>query len=109
MIPHRAVVNYLAWMRGAFPLDTRDAVLQKAPASFDACIWEFFLPLVSGARLVLARPGGHQDPAYLLAALATHDITLLQLVAVAAQHDARDAGRRRAERSAAAASTLPRR
>jgi amino acid adenylation domain-containing protein len=80
MIPHRAVVNYLGWMRGAFPLDGRDAVLQKAPASFDACIWEFFLPLVSGARLVLARPGGHQDPAYLLAALARHDVTQLQLV-----------------------------
>ena len=80
MIPHTAVVNYLTWMRAAFPLDTRDAVLQKAPASFDACIWEFFLPLVSGARLVLARPGGHQDPAYLLEALTRHDITLLQLV-----------------------------
>jgi len=80
MIPHRAVVNYLAWMRDAYPLDVRDGVLQKAPASFDACIWEFFLPLVSGARLVLARPGGHQDPAYLLAAIARHDVTLLQLV-----------------------------
>ncbi|MEO5814771.1 MAG: amino acid adenylation domain-containing protein [Gemmatimonadaceae bacterium] len=80
MIPHHAVVNYLTWMRAEFPLDTRDAVLQKAPASFDACIWEFFLPLVSGARLVLARPGGHQDPAYLLEALTKHDITLLQLV-----------------------------
>jgi amino acid adenylation domain-containing protein len=80
MIPHSAVVNYLAWMRDAYPLDTRDGVLQKAPASFDACIWEFFLPLVSGARLVLARPGGHQDPAYLLAALARHEVTLLQLV-----------------------------
>ena len=80
MIPHRAVVNYLTWMRSDFPLDTHDAVLQKAPASFDACIWEFFLPLVSGARLVLARPGGHQDPAYLLSTLTRHDITLLQLV-----------------------------
>jgi amino acid adenylation domain-containing protein len=80
MIPHRAVVNYVTWMRQAFPLDTRDGVLQKAPASFDACIWEFFLPLVSGARLVMARPGGHQDPAYLLSALVRHDITLLQLV-----------------------------
>jgi amino acid adenylation domain-containing protein len=80
MIPHTAVVNYLTWMRSEFPLGTSDAVLQKAPASFDACIWEFFLPLVSGARLVLARPGGHQDPAYLLEALTKHDITLLQLV-----------------------------
>ncbi|HEX7980351.1 MAG TPA: amino acid adenylation domain-containing protein [Gemmatimonadaceae bacterium] len=80
MIPHRAVVNYLVWMRSAYPLGTEDAVLQKAPASFDACIWEFFLPLVSGARLVLARPGAHQDPSYLLSAIAKHELTLLQLV-----------------------------
>ena len=80
MIPHRAVVNYLTWMAGKFSVGGSDAVLQKAPASFDACIWEFFLPLVTGARLVLARPGGHQDPAYLIAALARHSITLLQLV-----------------------------
>lgn len=80
MIPHRAVVNYLTWMARKFAVDGGDAVLQKAPASFDACIWEFFLPLVTGARLVLARPGGHQDPAYLLGALARHSVTLLQLV-----------------------------
>ncbi len=80
MIPHRAVVNYCTWMKAQFPLDTRDAVMQKAPASFDACIWEFFLPLVSGARLVMARPGGHRDPAYMLEALAKHDITYFQLV-----------------------------
>ncbi len=80
MIPHRAVVNYCTWMKGECPLDTRDAVMQKAPASFDACIWEFFLPLVSGARLVMARPGGHRDPAYMLEALAKHDITYFQLV-----------------------------
>ena len=80
MIPHRAVVNYLTWMSSDFPLDTRDAVMQKAPASFDACIWEFFLPLVSGARLVMARPGGHRDPAYMLEALVRHDVTFFQLV-----------------------------
>ncbi len=82
MIPHRAVVNYLRWMGSAYPMDAGDAVLQKAPASFDACIWEFFLPLVTGARMVLARPGGHQDPEYLLASLARHGVTILQLVPV---------------------------
>src|SRR5207302_2719845 len=35
MIPHRAVVNYVHWMRTAYPVDGRDAILQKAPASFD--------------------------------------------------------------------------
>ena len=40
-------------------------MLQKTPFSFDVSVWEFFWPLLAGARLVLARPGGHQDPAYL--------------------------------------------
>ncbi|MEP6619263.1 MAG: amino acid adenylation domain-containing protein [bacterium] len=82
MIPHRAVVNYVSWMQETYPLSGDDAVLQKAPASFDACIWEFFLPLISGARMVLARPGGHQDPEYLLRALALHRVSVLQLVPV---------------------------
>jgi amino acid adenylation domain-containing protein len=80
MIPHRAVVNYVHWMRTAYPVDGRDAILQKAPASFDACIWEFFLPLVTGARLVLARPSGHQDPIYLADVVRRRGVTVLQLV-----------------------------
>ena len=80
MIPHRAVVNYVHWMRTAYPVDGRDAILQKAPASFDACIWEFFLPLVTGARLVLARAGAHQDPTYIADVVQRLGVTVLQLV-----------------------------
>ncbi len=80
MIPNRAVVNYVSWMQAEYPVSSADAVLQKAPASFDACIWEFFLPLTTGARLVLARPGGHQDPFYLIESIARHRLTILQLV-----------------------------
>ena len=80
MIPHRAVVNYVHWMRSAYPVDGRDGILQKAPASFDACIWEFFLPLVTGARLVLARPGEHQDPSYLTDVVSRLGVTVMQLV-----------------------------
>ena len=28
-------------------------------------VWEFFWPLLSGAALVVARPGGHKDSTYL--------------------------------------------
>jgi amino acid adenylation domain-containing protein len=80
MIPHRAVVNYVEWMRTLLPLDNSDGILQKAPASFDASIWEFFLPLVTGSRLVLAKPGGQQDPDYLVSTIRDHDVTVMQLV-----------------------------
>ena len=39
-----------------------DAVLQKTPFSFDVSVWELFWPLLAGARLVMARPGGAPRP-----------------------------------------------
>jgi amino acid adenylation domain-containing protein len=65
MNEHRAVVNRLHWMQQRYQLEERDRVLQKTPFSFDVSVWEFFWTLLNGARLVMARPQGHQDPAYL--------------------------------------------
>lgn len=62
---HHGIVNRLLWMQQRFGLDGHDVVLQKTPASFDVSVWEFFWPLMSGAALVLAEPGGHRDPGYL--------------------------------------------
>ena len=52
---HRAIVNRLLWMQEAFGLGPDDRVLQKTPFSFDVSVWEFFWPLLVGARLVVAR------------------------------------------------------
>jgi amino acid adenylation domain-containing protein len=79
-VPHRALSNHMAWMAGAFPLDAHDRVLQKTPIGFDASVWEFWAPLIAGATLVLAEPGGHQDPAYLVRTMRTERITTLQVV-----------------------------
>ena len=57
----RAICNHMAWMQAEFPLSAADRVLQKTPISFDASVWEFYAPLISGAQLVLAQPGGHRD------------------------------------------------
>ncbi|MCI0428002.1 MAG: amino acid adenylation domain-containing protein, partial [Nitrospiraceae bacterium] len=80
MIPHRAIVNHMRWMQSRFPMNERDCVLQKTQFSFDVSVWEFFAPLIVGARLVVARSGGHQDPAYLVGAIIQHQVTILQLV-----------------------------
>jgi non-ribosomal peptide synthetase component F len=61
---HRAIVNRLLWMQDEYRLTSEDAVLQKTPFSFDVSVWEFFWPLITGARLVVAEPGGHRDAAY---------------------------------------------
>ncbi|MFD7665829.1 amino acid adenylation domain-containing protein [Streptomyces sp. NPDC059788] len=65
VVPHRGVVNRLLWMEHHYGPGAGERVLQKTPAGFDVSVWEFFWPLISGAVLVLARPEGHKDPAYL--------------------------------------------
>jgi amino acid adenylation domain-containing protein len=80
MLGHGAIANHMNWMGREFPLTPGDAVLQKTPISFDASVWEFYAPLLAGARLVLARPGGHQDAGYLRDTLARYGITTLQVV-----------------------------
>ena len=80
MIAHRSIRNRVLWAHEQHPLGPDDVVLLKTPLTFDASIWELFLPLWSGARVVVAAPEGHQDPAYLARALADHGVTMLQLV-----------------------------
>ena len=55
-------------------------MLQKTPFSFDVSVWEFFWPLMVGAKLVMAQPNGHHDPAYLVHAIDQNKITTLHFV-----------------------------
>jgi amino acid adenylation domain-containing protein len=80
MNSHRAVVNRLLWMQQTYGLTAADRVLQKTPISFDVSVWELFWPLLAGATLVVARPGGHQDPAYLVELIREQRITTLHFV-----------------------------
>ncbi len=80
MNTHRGIVNRLLWMQERYRLAADDRVLQKTPASFDVSVWELFWPLATGACLVMARPEGHRDGAYLLRALARHEITTVHFV-----------------------------
>ncbi|MFI5836678.1 amino acid adenylation domain-containing protein [Micromonospora sp. NPDC051300] len=77
---HRGIVNRLLWMQRRYRLDATDAVLQKTPAGFDVSVWEFFWPLLTGARLVLARPGGHKDAAYLRDLIVAEGVTTTHFV-----------------------------
>ncbi|MFJ5557155.1 amino acid adenylation domain-containing protein [Streptomyces sp. NPDC093250] len=80
IVTHRAIVNRLAWMQGTYGLTADDRVLQKTPSSFDVSVWEFFWPLLEGAAVVLAKPDGHRDPAYLAALVREEGVTTLHFV-----------------------------
>ncbi|WP_144052388.1 non-ribosomal peptide synthetase [Anabaena sp. PCC 7108] len=80
MNTHRGICNRLLWMQDTYQLTSGDRVLQKTPFSFDVSVWEFFWPLLAGACLVVAQPGGHQDNPYLIRTIAEHQITTLHFV-----------------------------
>ncbi|WP_406236000.1 amino acid adenylation domain-containing protein [Isoptericola jiangsuensis] len=80
VIEHRAIVNRLLWMREHYGFTADDRVLQKTPATFDVSVWEFFLPLLCGATLVLAGPDAHRDPTELARLIRSHDITTAHFV-----------------------------
>ncbi|ARU60331.1 hypothetical protein CBW65_04080 [Tumebacillus avium] len=80
MITHRSICNRILWMQEQYGLSAEDVVLQKTPYSFDVSVWEFIWPLVIGAKLVIARPGGHKDPRYLTGLIAAQGVTTLHFV-----------------------------
>ena len=51
---HRGVLNHLLGMQRAFGLSSADVMLQQAPLSLDLSVSELLLPLLVGAKLVLA-------------------------------------------------------
>ncbi|MGF1938165.1 MAG: non-ribosomal peptide synthetase [Nostoc sp. ChiQUE02] len=80
MNTHQGICNRLLWMQDAYKLNATDSVLQKTPFSFDVSVWEFFWPLLTGARLVMAQPGGQRDATYLINTIAQEEITTLHFV-----------------------------
>jgi amino acid adenylation domain-containing protein len=77
---HRGLCNRLLWMQDTYRLTQADRVLQKTPLSFDVSGWEFFWPLLVGARVIMAQPEGHRDAAYLVKVIAEQRITVLHFV-----------------------------
>ncbi|EKS9796440.1 MULTISPECIES: non-ribosomal peptide synthetase [Burkholderia] len=77
---HGALANRIAWMQHAYRLTRDDVVLHKTPFGFDVSVWEFVWPLAIGAKLAIAAPGDHRDPARLAAAIHAHGVTVLHFV-----------------------------
>ena len=80
MNTHRGVANRILWMQDEYQLTTSDRVLQKTPFSFDVSVWEFYWPLIVGARLVVAKPEGHKDANYLVEIITEQEVTTLHFV-----------------------------
>lgn len=79
-LSHGNVASSLQWMQRAYPLGAGDVVVQKTPYGFDVSMYELFWPLLAGATVVLARPEGHKDPAYLAELMCAEKVTACHFV-----------------------------
>ncbi|MGN7610534.1 amino acid adenylation domain-containing protein [Magnetococcales bacterium HHB-1] len=77
---HINLMHRLFWMQETFSLSKEDRVLQKTPFTFDVSLWEFFWPLMIGAPLVIAKPDGHKDSAYLISLIQKERISIIHFV-----------------------------
>jgi amino acid adenylation domain-containing protein len=80
-VPHAGVANRIRCLQDARALTPADRVLQKTPYTFDVSVWELLWPLTVGATLVVAAPGGHRDPAYLVDVVERESVTTIHFVA----------------------------
>lgn len=79
-ISHKAINNHMLWMKKEFQFNKQHRILHKTPLSFDPSVWEVFIPLYSGASLVVAPNSSHIDPDAMIALINKYKITTLQLV-----------------------------
>ncbi|MEE1764997.1 non-ribosomal peptide synthetase [Streptomyces sp. SP18BB07] len=80
IVTHAGIANMLAWMQDEYRLTPADRVVHKTPVGFDVSVWEVFWTLTRGATLVVARPDGHRDPAYLARLVRDERVTVIHFV-----------------------------
>ncbi|MFC7976757.1 amino acid adenylation domain-containing protein [Streptomyces cinereoruber] len=80
VVPHGALANHMAWMARHLDLTPEDRVLARTSTSFDASVWELWLPLTHGAQVCVAPPGANREPRELLSWMRRSDVTVAQFV-----------------------------
>ncbi|MFJ9370512.1 amino acid adenylation domain-containing protein [Nocardia sp. NPDC101769] len=79
-VSHGAIHNQISWMLSEYPMGPDDAYFQKTATTFDVSLWGYFMPLRTGAKLVIADHDGHRDTEYLASVIAAQNITVTDFV-----------------------------
>lgn len=80
MVEHRNILNRLLFTRDALSFGMDDRTLLKSPFSFDVCLTELLLPLVTGGAVVLGDPFGPMDLPRVADLVVRHRVTYLHFV-----------------------------
>lgn len=79
MMQHDSVVNQLVWIVQYLQLNNTDIILQQTSISFDVSVLELFEGLISGGKLIIAKPDGHRDNLYIIDLIRLQNITTMHL------------------------------
>lgn len=66
VINHTGLINFLEYNVEYYSITQESTSLLSITVNFDPSIMQIFTPLIVGAKLVIARPGGHMDADYLV-------------------------------------------
>ncbi len=80
MVEHRAIVNTLLALQGAYPLTEGDTYLLKTTYAFDVSVAELFGWYLGGGRLAVLPPGAEKEPRVIIETIAAHGVTHLNFV-----------------------------
>nr|WP_269749511.1 non-ribosomal peptide synthetase [Xenorhabdus lircayensis] len=78
MIEHSNIVNFLCSMSKEPGMTEEDVLLGITSLSFDISILELFLPLLTGARIILATQAQATNAQQLTALIAHHNVSFMQ-------------------------------
>ena len=80
MLEHNGVVNRIDWMWRYYSFNTEDVIFQKTPYVFDVSVWEIFMTLCYGAKMVMCQKEAIYDPQELVGLISKHQITTVHFV-----------------------------
>lgn len=80
MVEHGGVINRLDWMWQHYAFSASDVILQKTTFTFDVSVWELFMPLCWGARMVLCEQDDISSPHRLQSLINIHKVSCLHFV-----------------------------
>ncbi|MGR3937352.1 amino acid adenylation domain-containing protein, partial [Streptomyces sp. BRA346] len=78
VVEHGALTNFLAGMRHLVPLGSADALLAVTTVAFDIAALELYLPLMSGARVVIASEETIAQPSALIELIRRAGVSVAQ-------------------------------
>ncbi|HEX5758504.1 MAG TPA: amino acid adenylation domain-containing protein, partial [Thermoanaerobaculia bacterium] len=75
-VPHRGLLNLVAWHQRAYGVTAADRATQLAGVGFDASVWELWPYLAAGAAVAIPPAEVRADPPRLVPWLAEQGVTL---------------------------------